>query len=91
MTIFTFVVPDLYDFIAWKIVLCFPTNIVPTSPNYYVYFLPNFIIENPENYMGGVMVYNSMVASYAVDRGSRHCQGHTKDFKLVFVVSPLSM
>ena len=51
----TFVVPDLYDFIALKIVLRFPTNIVPSSPNYYVYFLMNFIFYNTEKHMAMVV------------------------------------
>ena len=42
---------------------------------------------NGENCIGGVMV--SVLTSSAVDRGFE-LSGQTKDYKLVFVVSPLS-
>ena len=42
---------------------------------------------NGENCIGGVMV--NVLTSSAVDRGFE-LSGHTKDYKLVFVVSPLS-
>ena len=41
-----------------------------------------------ENRIGGVMV--SVLASSAVDRGFEPRSGQTKDYKLVFVASPLS-
>ena len=43
----------------------------------------------PINGIGGVMV--SVLASRAVDRGFETWSGHTKDYKIGIVASPLNM